>query len=801
VILDKDDGMINTKFMKYSLLIFMMVFLVALRPAAEAQQKTPKEKITQRKVIAPKSRLEYSLDTITSRLDNMHLTLNSINQFSIAGFDTKNVEKQLPEIKSTIQTISENLNLNNAIPEFKSLQLFDLMLENIKEQLDAWRSSLFKYNADLINMNSEIMAFTHDSIIRQLIKDSLYRTMYVDEINTLKGKWLQADTSTHANLVKMTRLQSDISQLYFQTIDLQDQVSKFEEEEKGKLFNKEYSYIWEFSDSATAGVSTSILAKHSYSSQRQIMRYFIGEHWFEYIYILVIGMLFFLWVWFNFRKIYKGPDPKITIQAIPLDYIRRYPLLSSLVVMLAVIPFFDIDAPAAYTHLVQLPLLLTLSILFALRWPKKYFYFWLILAALYLLLTTTTIVLVARMNIRFWYLFLQLLSVSLGYWAIAKIIRKFSLSVIVRIVSVLYLICNLLAIVCNVYGRLSLSKILSTTAIFGIVQIIGMAVFVKSFMEALALQEAASKLNGPENSALFYEKAQRGFYRLLLVLSTFSWVVLFLINLNLFTPILDLLTEWLTTPRSVGSLSLKIGDVLIFFLIIYLSNIIQKYIGYLFGTKDEHALPQEGKKASRLVMMRLVLIILGFLLAIVASGLPIDKITILLGALGVGIGLGLQTIVNNLVSGIILIFERPFQIGDYIELNGKKGIVRDIGIRASKLVTEEGTEIIMPNGDLLSGEVVNWTVQNNKVRIEVPITVEAGPTIEQINEIVQETLSQHPGLSNDMKPKVLITTVSEKVLSFTIIAWVGNFSQIQSLKSEILRLMYFKLKEKGIKTP
>jgi small-conductance mechanosensitive channel len=149
---------------------------------------------------------------------------------------------------------------------------------------------------------------------------------------------------------------------------------------------------------------------------------------------------------------------------------------------------------------------------------------------------------------------------------------------------------------------------------------------------------------------------------------------------------------------------------------------------------------------------------------------------------------------------VVLIFESPFQIGDYIELNGKKGIVRDIGIRSSRLVTEDGTEIIMPNGDLLAGEVINWTVQNNKVRIEVPITVEAGPTLDEINTIVQETLKDHAGLSKDNPPKVLLSTANAKTLSFTIVAWVGNITQIQSLKSEILRLMYLKLNEKGIKT-
>ncbi|HLI93082.1 MAG TPA: mechanosensitive ion channel domain-containing protein, partial [Puia sp.] len=250
----------------------------------------------------------------------------------------------------------------------------------------------------------------------------------------------------------------------------------------------------------------------------------------------------------------------------------------------------------------------------------------------------------------------------------------------------------------------------------------------------------------------------------------------------------------------VGSVTFTLGNVLVFVLILYVSHQFQKYIGFLFGVQDDRAMPQEGKKGSRLVVFRLLLVIIGFFLAVVASGLPIDKITIVLGALGVGVGLGLQSIVNNLVSGIILIFERPFEVGDYIELNGKKGIVRDMGIRSSRLVTEDGTEIIMPNGDLLSGEVINWTVQNNKVRIEVPITVEAGPTLDEINTIVQDTLKDHAGLSQENKPKVLLSAANEKTLSFTIVAYVGNISQIQSIKSEILRLVHLRLKEKGIKT-
>ncbi len=137
---------------------------------------------------AVKTRIEFSLDTIVQRLDNMHLTLNRINDFQDHGFDTRQVEKQLPEIVDNLQTISNTVALNNSVPEIKNLQLFGVMLDDIQQQLEGWRSSLFRYNNDLINMNAEINAFTRDSVIRQLVKDSLYRKMYTNELRELEQK-------------------------------------------------------------------------------------------------------------------------------------------------------------------------------------------------------------------------------------------------------------------------------------------------------------------------------------------------------------------------------------------------------------------------------------------------------------------------------------------------------------------------------------------------------------------------------------------------------------------------------------
>ncbi len=132
-----------------------------------------------------------------------------------------------------------------------------------------WRNSLFKYNSDLINMNADMDAFTHDSIIRQLIKDPRYQRMYVDELTVLQKKWQQAETFMRAHLDTVNTLQYSISQLYFQTIDLENQVSLLNKDLGARLFGKEYSYLWESPDSLTTRYNNSYLARQSYEGQQK----------------------------------------------------------------------------------------------------------------------------------------------------------------------------------------------------------------------------------------------------------------------------------------------------------------------------------------------------------------------------------------------------------------------------------------------------------------------------------------------------------------------------------------------------
>ena len=241
------------------------------------------------------------------------------------------------------------------------------------------------------------------------------------------------------------------------------------------------------------------------------------------------------------------------------------------------------------------------------------------------------------------------------------------------------------------------------------------------------------------------------------------------------------------TIRTVGSISFKLISVLWFFVIIWFAHILQRLISFLFGETgsdiDDDITTVSKGQHSRLLITRLLVLIGGYLLAIAASGLPIDKLTFLLGALGLGIGMGLQGIVNNFVSGIILIFDGSLQIGDEIEVNGQAGQVREIGLRASTLHTSEGAEVIIPNGAILSQNIVNWTFSNDQKRVTLSFTL-TGKEMDanMVNEIINTTIEKILNVITKRIPVILYTKVTPETLSLTVRCWsaIGNVDQVKS---------------------
>jgi small-conductance mechanosensitive channel len=171
---------------------------------------------------------------------------------------------------------------------------------------------------------------------------------------------------------------------------------------------------------------------------------------------------------------------------------------------------------------------------------------------------------------------------------------------------------------------------------------------------------------------------------------------------------------------------------------------------------------------------RWAILIVGILLALAALGVDTTKLTLVAGALSVGIGFGLQHVVNNFASGLILIVERPVSVGDLVEIGPLIGEIRRIGIRSSSLRTMQGAEVIVPNSDLTSKEVVNWTRSDRQRRYDIDISVPQGSEPEQVMRLLVEAAADVPEIMADPPPLAVFKGFSESSLDFRLLAWVKS---------------------------
>ena len=186
--------------------------------------------------------------------------------------------------------------------------------------------------------------------------------------------------------------------------------------------------------------------------------------------------------------------------------------------------------------------------------------------------------------------------------------------------------------------------------------------------------------------------------------------------------------------------------------------------------------------------------------AAVAAGVRLDKFTVLTGALGIGLGFGLQNVVNNFTSGLILQFERPINIGDFLDVGNVAGTVSRIGIRSSSLLTPQGAEVIIPNATFVSGQVTNWTLHSTCRRVDIPIRVAYGTDPRRVNELLLDIVGQSPGVLKDPPPTAFFKGFGESALEFELMFW-SEISVLGQYRNEIAIAIDSGFRDAGIEIP
>jgi potassium-dependent mechanosensitive channel len=251
----------------------------------------------------------------------------------------------------------------------------------------------------------------------------------------------------------------------------------------------------------------------------------------------------------------------------------------------------------------------------------------------------------------------------------------------------------------------------------------------------------------------------------------------------------------------VGAIDISVADILAFGIALWLSVLLSRFAGFVLEEGLTNRGFTRGVPAAISRTASYAIIAVGTVLAFLAAGVEITKFAVVIGTLGVGIGFGLQNVVNNFVSGLILLYERPIRVGDLIEVGSVSGTVLRIGIRSSTVATGTGAEVVVPNGDLISKELTNWTLSDRRRLIEIDASVASEASPDRVRELLLQVAAGNPGILRTPEPEALLTGFGDNALKFQLQAWTEMSDTWPRIASELRTAIARALEQAGIQGP
>ncbi|HSK28689.1 MAG TPA: mechanosensitive ion channel domain-containing protein, partial [Candidatus Limnocylindria bacterium] len=358
-----------------------------------------------------------------------------------------------------------------------------------------------------------------------------------------------------------------------------------------------------------------------------------------------------------------------------------------------------------------------------------------------------------------------------------------------------------LSVVSNVVGNLSLAEVLvgAPLRITYITALIFAAAHLLTAIVALTLQlPAARLLCSVRKHSAFLASRCRTLIRLAAIV---VWLLVVLNMTRVLGDVAASLGAFFQLHWKLGAAEISIRGLAAFFGVLFTAILVSRLIRFVL---TEEILPRirlpRGVPGAVDVLSRYGIMLLGFFIALAAAGVDFSKVTLLVSALGVGIGFGLQTVVNNFVSGLILVFEHPVQVGDAVEVGTPFGEVRKIGFRASVLRTPDGADVIIPNSELTGSRVINWSLFDRLRRISVSVGAAYGTDPSRVIDILMDIARKHSSVLTYPAPMAVFDRFADSSLSFTLLCWV-NVDRFFLTRSELTIAVNNAFKEAGIQIP
>ena len=727
-----------------------------------------------------------TLSDYVMSIERVNDNLNAIRDSANLSFEVVDAARRLDVLTEDIALIRQNVKGRSSVINIKNLFLYQNFTANLNKENSRIKASLTVMYNRVYHSKLRLKTVLSDSVFSRMFADSNLRNTFDRRLVRLERKWTKTDSITRSGIDSLNALKVQASDNAMNLSSIVSIMDRRLDRTVPKLFGPEVNCIWQ----KPLKEDPSQKPQSLLSSEQKAIGYYFNQTSSERAVVLVLGILLFIWLFYKRKTLKIIRSKKETYSFLQIKYLGSNPFLSLLVLFLCLMPFFDAYAPASYIA-VEYSLLLVASTVVFFKLRDRLFWFnWLALVILFIAGFLTYLLIIPALVERLWLLALQVVTIIFIISFKRNLDKQMPYYKWIKWAAVIAIILSGMGILSNLFGRFSLSGIFGIAGIFALTQAVVLPVFIDTFIEFVLLQMQSSRMNKGIDRPFDGDVVIKKIKLPLMIVAVILWLIMITSNLNIFYNISNSVVDFLTTTRAIGSISYKLINVLLFFVVIWFAHILQRLVGFLFGEtgiEKEDTLSESKAKHSRLLITKLLILISGYLLAIAASGLPLDKLTIILGALGVGIGMGLQHMVNNFVSGIILIFDGSLKIGDEIEVNGQSGKVKEIGLRAVTLSTSDGAEVIIPNGPILSQNIVNWTYSNDQKRVFIWFSL-TGEELDSnlINEVINGTIIKIPNVISQKKPVILYNRVTQGTCSLTVRFWC-KIGTADTVKSEAMQ--------------
>ncbi len=747
---------------------------------------------------------EFENDKLIAKQDQffaeLSIELENTEEYLLRGIDSVALKNEINNIIKWYKTAADGVFINKGTAQTsRNLTITNIILTEATKRLEERYEETTRYLTELNQHKKKLDSLLSDSTLLNIPKDSVAFSNFFDKAIRSGNKI----GKVYRNLKNSIRTVQELNancQVVNNTLRIKlDEVEQSRRQLSSNAFKREFSNIW-----GPVGFARPMneILRLSLEKNLVVIGFYIINHITAILILvlLIIGLAIFL------TYLDKTAQKRLAEAWEPnLHEVLQSPWLVSTFIVLNVGQFIFKNPPFIFYASGWLISMLILTMLFwkkintALRAP------WAMLVGLFLATCLVNSLLQASRPERWMMLLLAICILSAGIFSLKRLEKNEGNNRFILIFVGIVLVLESLSIILNVFGRYNMAKTALTSGIFNLVVMIQLLWTSFYIHEILKISARIFNLNASNGNVEPIEKVPTGMLKFpvyLNVLLLAGWFILFMRNFYAFTIFTEPFREFMETERVLGAYTFSIQNIANFFFIMFSATIISKIIS--FFASDVQKSPGSGKKGlgSWLLLVRISIFSVALFLSFAAAGIAMDKIAIIFSALSVGIGFGLQTLVNNLVSGLIIAFEKPVNVGDSVDLNGQSGTMKSIGFRSSVISTFDGSDVIIPNGDLLNAHLINWTLGDTKRRVEVLVGVAYGTDLEKVKSILLQLIEEDERILPYPGPIILVKDFAASSIDFRILFWIDSVYNLWTLvKSDILMKIDLEFKRTGIEIP